>query len=167
MVASFCFGKPVLYGLPQRTIPPFEFRPTEFTNDPFQIARATDRHDRHQFRHRGGSTGQVRIPSGTLLQRLGGRDGLLMRARSRQREVDHRASFGERGMVRCRITPWLKTGAGVVTTRADVHMSSRNTVGGALLDKTVRNGRSALIHITHPRSGELMREARERRLVPA
>jgi GNAT superfamily N-acetyltransferase len=65
-----------------------------------------------------------------------------------------------------RICSWLKTGAGVVTSRADVHYVVTEYGVAYLHGKSVRERALALIHIAHPRfRDELMREARAARLV--
>jgi GNAT superfamily N-acetyltransferase len=65
-----------------------------------------------------------------------------------------------------RIVPWLKTGAGVVTSRADVHYVVTEYGVASLHGKTVRERAIALVHIAHPKfRDELMRQAREARLV--
>ncbi|MBU6410583.1 MAG: GNAT family N-acetyltransferase, partial [Verrucomicrobia bacterium] len=65
-----------------------------------------------------------------------------------------------------RIVPWLKTGAGVVTTRGDVHYVVTEYGIAYLHGKTVRERALALIHIAHPKfRDDLMRQAREARLV--
>ncbi len=63
-----------------------------------------------------------------------------------------------------RIVPWLKTGAGVVTSRADVHYVVTEYGVAYLHGKTVRERALALIHIAHPKfRDELLRQAREAR----
>jgi GNAT superfamily N-acetyltransferase len=65
-----------------------------------------------------------------------------------------------------RIVPTLATGAGVVTTRADVHFVVTEFGIADLHGKTVRERALALINIAHPDfREELLRAARERKLV--
>src|SRR5206468_9202696 len=65
-----------------------------------------------------------------------------------------------------RIVTRLKSGAGVVTTRADVHYVVTEFGIADLHGKSVRERTLALIHIAHPKfRDDLLREARERRLV--
>jgi GNAT superfamily N-acetyltransferase len=65
-----------------------------------------------------------------------------------------------------RIVPRLKEGAGVVTTRADVHYVVTEYGVAYLHGKTVRERTLALINIAHPNfRDELLRAARERKLV--
>ena len=59
-----------------------------------------------------------------------------------------------------------KTGAGVVTTRADVHYVVTEYGVAQLHGKTVRERALALIHIAHPKfRDDLLRQAREARIV--
>jgi RimJ/RimL family protein N-acetyltransferase len=65
-----------------------------------------------------------------------------------------------------RIVPRLKEGAGVVTTRADVHYVVTEFGVAYLHGKSVRERALALIHIAHPKfREELLRAARERKIV--
>ncbi len=65
-----------------------------------------------------------------------------------------------------RIVPWLKTGAGVVTSRADVHYVVTDFGVASLFGKTVRERAIALIHVAHPKfRDELLRQARETKLI--
>jgi GNAT superfamily N-acetyltransferase len=72
------------------------------------------------------------------------------------------AKNGELGRIVARLQP----GAGVVTTRADVHYVVTEYGIAQLHGKSVRERTSALIHIAHPKFRDgLLREARERHLV--
>ena len=65
-----------------------------------------------------------------------------------------------------RIVPWLQTGAGVVTSRADVHYVVTEYGVAEMHGKSVRERALALIHVAHPDFREsLMKEARDARLV--
>lgn len=169
VVTSFCFGNREFYDYLADN-PAFEFRPTEFTNDPFQIAR-NDRMIAISSAIEVDLTGQVCADSigGRFYSGFGGQTD-FMRGAARSREgkpIIALPSATRDGSV-SRITPWLKTGAGVVTTRADVHYLVTEYGVASLHGKTVRERALALIHIAHPQFREdLMREARERRLVPA
>ncbi len=58
-----------------------------------------------------------------------------------------------------RIVPWLKTGAGVVTSRADVHYVVTEYAWRICTGKPCANARWALIHIAHPNfRDELLRQ---------
>ena len=169
VVTSFCFGTRAFYDYIADN-PAFEFRPTEFTNDPFQIAR-NDRMIAISSAIEVDLTGQICADSigGRFYSGFGGQTD-FMRGASRSREgkpIIALPSATRDGAV-SRITPWLKTGAGVVTTRADVHYVVTEHGVASLHGKSVRERALALIHIAHPKFREdLMREARERCLVPS
>ena len=66
-----------------------------------------------------------------------------------------------------RIVPMLKPGAGVVTTRADVHYIVTEYGIAHLFGKNLRERAEALIGIAHPdHQDELLAAAKERRLIP-
>jgi acyl-CoA hydrolase len=66
-----------------------------------------------------------------------------------------------------RITPFLKQGAGVVTSRADVHYVVTEYGAVNLFGKNLRERAEALIEIAHPKfHDELERAAKERKLLP-
>ena len=167
IVASFCFGTRTLYDYIHDN-PCFEFRPTEFTNDPFQIAR--------NRRMVGISsaievdlTGQVCADSigEKFYSGFGGQvDFIRGAARSDGgKPIIALPSITSDGKI-SRIATRLKPGAGVVTTRADVHYVVTEYGIADLHGKSVRERTLALIHIAHPKfRDELLREARERRLV--
>lgn len=66
-----------------------------------------------------------------------------------------------------RIVPMLKPGAGVVTSRADVHWVVTEYGAVNLFGKNLRERAEALIRIAHPdHRAELEYAARERKLLP-
>lgn len=66
-----------------------------------------------------------------------------------------------------RITPLLKSGAGVVTTRADVHYVVTEYGVAELFGRSLRERAQALIEIAHPNfREELSKAAFERGLFP-
>jgi acyl-CoA hydrolase len=66
-----------------------------------------------------------------------------------------------------RVVPFLKEGAGVVTSRADVHYVVTEHGVANLFGKNLRERAEALIGIADPRfQDELVRAAKERRLLP-
>ena len=167
VVASFCFGQRELYDYIHNN-PMFEFRPTEFTNDPFQIAR------NHRMVAVSSAievdlTGQVCADSigGKFYSGFGGQvDFIRGAARSEGGKPIIALPSTTRDGGISRIVPWLKTGAGVVTSRADVHYVVTEYGVAFLHGKTVRERAIALIHIAHPKfRDELMRQAREAHLV--
>ncbi len=116
-------------------------------------------------------TGQVCSDSlgTTFYSGIGGQvDFVRGAARSEQgRPVIALPSTVERdGQTRSRIVSMLKPGAGVVTSRGDVHWVVTEFGAADLHGRTIRERALALIHIAHPDHREaLMREARDRRLV--
>ncbi len=167
VVTSFCFGTRKLYDYINDN-PAFEFRPTEFTNDPFQIAR-NRRMVAISSAIEVDLTGQVCADSiGTKFYSGFGGQVDFMRGAARSEEgkpIIALPSVTSDGKI-SRIVSILKPGAGVVTTRADVHYVVTEYGIAYLHGKSVRERTLALIHIAHPKfRDELMREARERRLV--
>jgi acyl-CoA hydrolase len=66
-----------------------------------------------------------------------------------------------------RIVPFLKQGAGVVTSRADVHYVITEHGVANLFGKNLRERAEALIDIAEPRfRDELIEAAKERNLLP-
>src|SRR6185295_15670400 len=93
-------------------------------------------------------------------------DFILGAARSEEgKPIIALLSTAKKGSV-SRIVPRLKPGAGVVTTRADVHYVVTEHGVAYLHGKTVRERALALIHIAAPQvRDELMKCARDRKLV--
>jgi GNAT superfamily N-acetyltransferase/acyl CoA:acetate/3-ketoacid CoA transferase beta subunit len=167
IVTSFCFGTRRLYDYVHDN-PLFEFRPTEFTNNPYQISR------NHRMVAISSAievdlTGQVCADSigGRFYSGFGGQVDFIRGAAQSPggKPIIALPSTTRDGKI-SRIVPWLKTGAGVVTSRADVHYVVTEYGVAHLHGKTVRERAIALIHIAHPDFREdLMRQAREARLV--
>jgi GNAT superfamily N-acetyltransferase len=167
IVSSFCFGTRKLYDYIHDN-PRFEFRPTEFTNDPFQIAR-NRRMVAISSAIEVDLTGQVCADSigDRFYSGFGGQvDFIRGAARSDGgKPIIALPSTTSDGKI-SRIVTRLKSGAGVVTTRADVHFVVTEYGVADLHGKSVRERTLALIHIAHPRfRDQLLKEARERRLV--
>jgi acyl-CoA hydrolase/RimJ/RimL family protein N-acetyltransferase len=167
IVSSFCFGTRKLYDYIHDN-PFFEFRPTEFTNDPFQIAR-NRRMVAISSAIEVDLTGQVCADSigDRFYSGFGGQlDFIRGAARSEGgKPIIALPSATSDGKL-SRIVARLKPGAGVVTTRADVHYVVTEYGVADLHGKSVRERTLALIHIAHPDfRDQLMRDARERRLV--
>jgi acyl-CoA hydrolase/GNAT superfamily N-acetyltransferase len=167
IVASFCFGTRRLYDYLHDN-PFFEFRPTEFTNDPFQIAR-----NRKMISISSALevdlTGQVCADSlgDAFHSGFGGQlDFIRGAARSEGgKPIIALLSTNHDGTV-SRIVSRLHAGAGVVTTRADVHYVVTEHGIASLHGKSVRERALALIHTAHPKfRDQLLKEARERHLV--
>lgn len=167
LIASFCLGTRKLFDYLHDN-PFFEFRPTEFTNDPFLIAR-----NRKMVAVNSAIevdlTGQVCAESigDRFYSGFGGQTDFIRGAARSEggKPVVALPSTARDGKV-SRISARLRPGAGVVTTRADVHYVVTEYGIAQLHGKSVRERTLALIHIAHPKfRDKLLEEARERKLV--
>ncbi|HUT61263.1 MAG TPA: GNAT family N-acetyltransferase [Phycisphaerae bacterium] len=169
VVASFCMGTQRLYDFIDNN-PFFDFRPTEYVNDPFVISR----HDKMVGINVGleiDLTGQVcsdslgyRFYSG-----IGGQvDFIRGAAHSREgKAIIAMPSTASGGDV-SRIVPHLTEGAGVVTTRGDVHYVVTEYGIAYLHGKPIRERVLALINIAHPRfRNGLIEAAKSQNYLPA
>ena len=167
IVTSFCFGSQKLYRYVHDN-PRFEFRPTEFTNDPFQIAQNA-RMVAISSAIEVDLTGQSSADSigDRFYSGFGGQtDFMRGAARSEGGKPILALPSTTRDGIISRISTRLKPGSGVVTTRADVHYVVTEFGIADLHGKSVRERTMALIHIAHPKfRDELMRGARERKLI--
>ncbi|MFH2009119.1 MAG: GNAT family N-acetyltransferase [bacterium] len=167
IVASFCLGTRRLYDYVDGN-PVFAFRPTEYVNDPFVISR------QHRMVAINTAlevdlTGQVCSDSvgGKFFSGIGGQvDFNRGAARSRGgKAIIALPSTAKDGAV-SRIVAQLSPGAGVVTTRGDVHYIVTEHGVAYLHGKTVKERAMALISVAHPSfRAELLREAMDRRYV--
>jgi RimJ/RimL family protein N-acetyltransferase/acyl CoA:acetate/3-ketoacid CoA transferase beta subunit len=169
MVASFVLGSKALYDFVDDN-PMVEFHPTEYTNDPFVIAQ-NDRMTAINSAIEVDLTGQVCADSlGPLFYSgIGGQvDFVRGAARSRGgKAIIALPATAEDGTV-SRIVPTLKPGAGVVTSRGDVHYVVTENGVAYLHGKTMRERATALIQIADPRFRPwLLAEAKSRHLVYA
>lgn len=161
VVASFCLGTRRLYDYVDGN-PTFSFHPTEYVNDPFLISR-----------HNGmvainvaleiDLTGQVCADSlgSTFFSGIGGQVDFN---RGAARAHDGKAIIALPSTARdgevSRIVPRLTPGAGVVTTRGDVHYVVTEYGVAYLHGKSVQERALALISIAHPEfRASLLREA--------
>jgi acyl-CoA hydrolase/GNAT superfamily N-acetyltransferase len=167
VVASFCMGSERLYRYVDDN-PAFEFRPVEFTNDPFAIARNARMvainsalevdltgqvcADSIGYNFYSGIGGQVDFIRGAARSE-GGKPIIVLRSTARGGKVS-------------RIVPHLREGAGVVTTRGDVHYVVTEYGIADLWGKSVRDRALALISVAHPDfRAELLEAARRHHLV--
>lgn len=167
VVASFCMGTRRLYDYIDNN-PLFSFQPTEYVNDPFIIAQ------QHKMVAINVAlevdlTGQVCADSlGTkFYSGIGGQvDFNRGAARSRGgKAIIALPSTAKNGTV-SRIVPHLSEGAGVVTTRGDVHFVVTEHGVAYLHGKSVQERALALISIAHPDFREsLLRGAVEAKYV--
>jgi RimJ/RimL family protein N-acetyltransferase len=167
IVASFCMGTRKLYDLIDDN-PAFEFYPTEYVNDPFIIAQ------QHKMvainvALQVDLTGQVCADSlGTKF--YSGIGGQVDFNRGAARSPGGKAiialpSTAREGAI-SRIVSQLSPGAGVVTTRADVHYVVTEYGVAYLHGKNVQERALALISIAHPGfRARLLEEAIEAKYV--
>ncbi len=169
VVTSFCKGSRRLYDYVHDN-PFFEFLPSEFVNDPFVIAK-NDRMVSINSALQVDLTGQVCADSiGTrFYSGIGGQvDFIRGAARSAGgRSIIAIESTAKKGTL-SRIVPTLAEGAGVVTTRGDVHTVLTEYGIAELKGRTVRERALSLISIAHPDfRAELLAAARNRHIVAA
>jgi len=152
VVASFCMGSKRLYDYINNN-PFFEFYPTEYVNDPYIISQ----HDKMVGINVGleiDLTGQVCADSlgYQFYSGIGGQvDFIRGSARSRGgKAIIAMPSTAKKGEV-SRIVPHLTEGAGVVTTRGDVHYVVTEFGIAYLHGKSIRERVMDLIYIAHPK----------------
>jgi acyl-CoA hydrolase len=167
LVTSFVMGTRRLYDWIDDN-PAVEFRPSNFTNDPFVIAR-NDRMIAVNSALAVDLTGQVAADTlnGKFFSGIGGQvDFIRGAARSRGgKPVIALRSTACAGQV-SRIQAVLEAGAGVVTSRGDVHYLVTEYGVADLWGKSVRERSLALIGIAHPdHRMELMAQAKLRKYV--
>jgi acyl-CoA hydrolase len=151
VVATFILGSKNVYEYVHNN-PLFEFHPVDYTNDPFIVAQ-NDRLVAINSALEVDLTGQVCADSvGTYIYSgFGGQvDFIRGAAKSKGgKPVIALSSTAKNGKV-SRIVPHLKLGAGVVTTRADVHYVVTEYGIAYLHGKNLRERAEALIEIAHP-----------------
>jgi acyl-CoA hydrolase len=167
VICTFALGSQQLYNFLHNN-PLFEFHPVDYTNDPFVIARNERMvavnsaievdltgqvcSDSIGLQIYSGFGGQVDFVRGAAHSE-GGKPIIAMPSTARQGKVS-------------RIVSTLRRGAGVVTTRADLHYVVTEYGTAALHGKNLRERAQELIRIAHPDfREELSRAAHERKLV--
>jgi len=152
IVASFCMGTQSLYNHINNN-PLFEFYPTEYVNDPYVISQ----HEKMVAINVGleiDLTGQVCADSlgYQFYSGIGGQvDFIRGAARSRGgKAIIAMPSTAKDGQI-SRIVPHLTEGAGVVTTRGDVHYVVTEYGTAYLHGKSIRERCLDLINIAHPK----------------
>ncbi len=169
IIAGFVLGSRRLYDFIDNN-PMVEFHPTEYTNDPFLIAQ-NEKMVAINSALEVDLTGQVCADSlGTLFYSGIGGQVDFVRGASRSRGgkaiIALPATAHEETI--SRIVPNLKPGAGVVTSRGDVHYIVTEFGTAYLHGKTIRERAMALIQIAHPKFRPwLLAEAKTRKLVYA
>ena len=168
-VTSFCMGTRALYDLVDDN-PSFEFHPSDYVNDPVVIAR-NDCMVAINSALQVDLTGQVCADSigHRFYSGIGGQvDFIRGAARSRGgKPIIALPSTARNGTI-SRIVPVLNEGAGIVTTRADVHYVITEYGVADLHARNVRERTLALVSIAHPNfRNELLAAAKARRYVYA
>ena len=158
-VTSFCFGTRRLYDFVDDN-PMFAFLDVDYTNDPRVIRRNPNMvainsaveiditgqvcSDSISTYHYSGIGGQVDFTRGAALSE-GGKAIIAVTSRTKK------------GV--SRITPVLKEGAGVVTTRGHVHYIATEYGIVDLHGKNFKQRAKALISIAHPEDREMLEKA--------
>ena len=151
-VAAFALGTQRLFDFIHEN-PSFEFRPICYTNDPFVVAQ-NDRMVAINSVLQVDLTGQVCADSIGIkpYSGFGGQlDFIRGAARSKGGVPIIALPSTARGGSVSRIVPVLEPGAGVVTSRADVHYVVTDQGIAYLHGKTLRERAEALIAIADPR----------------
>lgn len=152
IVAGFVLGTEQLFRFVDQN-PIFEFHPIQYVNDPFIIAQ-NDAMVAVNSAIQVDLTGQVCSDSiGTQpYSGFGGQlDFMRGAARSKGGKPIIALPSTAKGNTISRIVPMLDPGAGVVTTRADVHYVVTECGVAYLHGKTLRQRAEALIAIAHPK----------------
>ena len=169
VIASFAMGSQELFRYIDNN-PMFEFHPVDYTNDPFIISQNEKMvsinsaleidltgqicSDSIGYRFYSGIGGQVDFVRGAARSRHG-KAIIVLRS---TRDNDQYS----------RIVPTLTEGAGVVTSRGDVHYVATEWGVAYLHGKTVRERALALVSIAHPKfRSELLKLAKEKSYVYA
>ncbi|HSQ60983.1 MAG TPA: acetyl-CoA hydrolase/transferase C-terminal domain-containing protein [Acidobacteriota bacterium] len=167
IVASFVLGSKKLFDFVHNN-PIVEFHPSDYVNDPFIIAR-NDKMVSVNSAIQIDLTGQVCSDSigDTVYSGFGGQvDFVRGASRSRDGKAVIALLSTAKGGEISRVVPYLDEGAGVVTSRADVHHVATEYGVADLHGRSLRERARALIGIAHPRfRDELEEGARKRRLL--
>jgi len=168
IVASFVLGSRKLFDFIHNN-PIVEFHPSDYVNDPFVIAQ-NDKMVAVNSAIQVDLTGQVCSDSigDSVYSGFGGQVDFI-RGASRARggkAVIALLSTARAGAI-SRIVPHLDEGAGVVTSRGDVHFVATEYGVADLHGRSMRERAQALIGISHPAfREELEAAARKRKLIP-
>jgi len=167
VVAAFCLGTKRLYEIIDSN-PDFEFYPTDYVSDPRNIAR-NDNMVAINSALEIDLTGQVCADSigSEFYSGIGGQADYMRGAALAKhgRPIIALPSTARSGEV-SRIVPMLSPGAGVVTTRGDVHYVVTEYGIAYLHGKSIRHRAMALINIAHPKyRAWLLEEAKKLRYV--
>lgn len=152
VIVGFVLGTRVLFDFIDEN-PIFEFHPSAYTNDPFRISM-NDRMVAINSAIEVDLTGQVCAESigPQFYSGFGGQlDFIRGAARSKYGKPIIALPATAKGDTVSRIVPRLANGAGVLTTRADVHYVVTEYGIAYLHGRTVRQRAEALIEIAHPK----------------
>jgi 4-hydroxybutyrate CoA-transferase len=167
VVATFILGSRDLYKYVHNN-PLFELHPCDYTNNPFIVAQ-NDRMVGINSAIEVDITGQICSDSiGTkIYSGFGGQvDFIRGAAHAKSGKAIIALPATTKNNTVSRIVPYLKQGAGVVTSRADVHYVVTEYGVAYLHGKNLRQRAEALMAITHPSfHGEF--EGRLREMTPA
>jgi len=169
VIASFAMGSEKLFRYIDNN-PMFEFHPVDYTNDPFTISQ-NDKMVSINSALEVDLTGQVCADS-VGFQFYSGIGGQVDFVRGAARSKDGKAVIVLRSTrdddKHSRIVPTLTEGAGIVTSRGDVHYVVTEWGVAYLHGKTVRERALALISIAHPKfRAELFNLAKEKHYIYA
>lgn len=167
VILTFILGSNRLYEFADNN-PIFEAHPTDYTNHPFNVSR-NDHMVAINSAIEVDITGQVCSDSiGTyIFSGFGGQVDFIRGAAHSKggKPIIALPSTAKNGET-SRIVPYLKKGAGVVTTRADVKYVVTEYGVAYLHGKNLQERTKALINIAHPKfREELIKEAKERNLL--
>jgi acyl-CoA hydrolase len=167
VIATFYLGTKKLYEFIDNN-PIFETHPTDYTNHPFIIGQ-NEKMVAINSAIEVDLTGQVCSDSiGTkIYSGFGGQvDFIRGAAKSKTGKPIIALPSTAKGETLSKIVPTLKVGAGVVTTRADVHYVVTEHGVAYLHGKNLRQRAKALIDIAHPKFHDMLtEEARKRQLL--
>jgi len=167
MVASFVLGTKKLYDFVDRN-PICEFRPVDHTNDPFVIAR-NDNMISVNSAISVDITGQVNSDSigHTIYSGFGGQvDFVRGASRSKGGKPIMALPATAKNDTMSKIVFELAPGAGVVTSRADVHYVVTEFGVAKLYGKCIRERALELVNVAHPKfRDELLFKAKQVKLI--
>jgi 4-hydroxybutyrate CoA-transferase len=168
VVITFALGSAALYKYLDNN-PLIEAHPVEYVNDPFIVSQ-NDKMVAINSALEIDLTGQICSDSigPYIYSGFGGQvDFIRGAAHSKGGWSIIALPSTARNGRRSRIVPFLTQGAGVVTSRADVHYVTTEFGTANLFGKNLRERAESLIRIAHPRfQSELERAAKERKLLP-
>jgi acyl-CoA hydrolase len=159
IIATFIFGSRQLYSYVDNN-PYFEIHPADYTNDPFIVSR-NEKMVAINSAIEIDITGQVCSDSigSKIYSGFGGQlDFIRGAARSKGGKPIIALPSTTKNNTISRIVPMLKSGAGVVTTRADVHYIVTEYGIAYLHGKNLGQRVKALINISHPEFREQLEQ---------